>query len=401
MPTAMAGSRGGLVRGALGLEGPEFIRRLLQGDVALEELHERLSSYPCPQNVSLVVNNACNLQCRHCYLQVKELTGRPLTDDEWKLLIDSIMTVGPELICLSGKEVFLGTTGINLLEYLGDLNRSSAAACRIGVITNGTLVQRHRDSIERAQPSYFDISLDGVEKDHDAIRGQGAFAAAIPNIDWGVQTFGNQFFVSLTLQKQNFQHLGAAVSFLAQRGVQNIACGFYRPLSYTDPTLALAEPDIDFVFECLNGLEQLNLQNPPTILFDFDMVSPQPLRAFLSSTWFDMDKIQQDLNGECYVEHLLRNGLRLELRFAPYPTGVWRSLRITAEGNYLAAEDTIDTTRYKECTIANVRDFGFEFGALHRHALASNRFRQILRQYYETELPELIASCHANRLLYS
>jgi hypothetical protein len=180
------------------------------------------------------------------------------------------------------------------------------------------------------------------------------------------------------------------VEFLEQCGVRNISCGFYRPLPYTDSRLALADDDVDFVLETLSDLESIALHHPLTVLLDLDVINLQPLKAFLRSRWFNFEDISQDRNGECFVEHRLRNGVRLEARLAPYPTGVWRSVRITPEGNYLAAEDTINTVYYRDRNIANVRDYDYDFPRLHRHALDSQRFRDILETYYETDLPYLI-----------
>jgi len=401
MPATMAGSRGGTIGRTASSEWPEFIKRLLDGEVLFEELYERLLASTFPQNVTLVINNSCNLHCRHCYLQVKELTAPQLREEEWKLLIDSIASSGPELVCLSGKEIFLGDMGARLLSYLRETKDREGAPCRFGLITNGTYVQKFRTVIARAQPSYFDISLDGIEGDHEAIRGKGTFAQTLPNIEWGAKALGSRFFVNLTLQKQNYRRLVKAVEFLEQCGVQNISCGFYRPLPYTDSRLALTDDDVEFVLETLSDLESIALQHPLTVLLDLDVINLQPLKAFLGSRWFNFEDIRQDRNGECFVEHWLGNGVRLEARLAPYPTGVWRSVRITPEGNYLAAEDTINTLHYRERAIGNVRDFEYDFPRLHRHALDSQRFREILLDYYQSDLPVLIAACREGSVAYS
>lgn len=380
-------------------QGKEFIQRLLLGQMGLDELWNHLTANPFPRTVTLVANNACNLRCAHCYLQVKELTSSALTEREWKLFIDSIAQTDMELVCLSGKEVFLGNMGSGLLSYLREAKDREEASYRIGLITNGTLVHRHTDTISRAKPNYFDISIDGIESDHDAVRGKGAFALAFPNVEWAAKAFGEQFFVSLTVQKQNFTRLTEAVDFLHQHNVQNISCGIYRPLSYTAQNLALEEKDIDLVIDHLSELESISLQHPLSVLFEFDIINLQSLKAFLRSKWFSLDSIQQDINGEYYIAQVLKNGIRLEFRFATFPTGIWRSVRITPEGNYLASEDTIDTTLYAERVIGNVRDFDYNFTALQAHALASERFREIVTEYYNDILPDLIAACRRHHVV--
>ena len=118
MPVSMAGSRGGVIRRTQEVRQSNFIENLLTGHVSVNDLHQQFAAESCPKSVTLVVNNSCNLSCGHCYLQVKELTASALTETEWKSLIDSVANIDPELICLSGKEVFLGNRGARLLSYL-------------------------------------------------------------------------------------------------------------------------------------------------------------------------------------------------------------------------------------------------------------------------------------------
>lgn len=399
MPATMAGSRGGTIGRKPHNEGAELIEGLLTGQTGLNELYERTIATECPRNVTLVINNVCNLNCPHCYLQDNKLTAPQLTEEEWRLLIDSIVDLNPDLVCFSGKEVFAGDKGIRLLSYIKGAKERKQASCRIGLISNGTLMDRFRNYILQIQPSYLDISLDGIESDHDAIRGKGAFASSFPNVKWAAQALGERFFVNQTLQKQNFSRLKEAVDMLQHHGVRNISCGFYRPLSYTAQHLALSDNDIDMIFKRLGELEDLSLEQPIKILMDIDIVTFQPLKSFLRSEWFSLEKIQVDQNGEHYIVQHLRNGIDLVIRFSPYPTGVWRSVRITPEGNYLAAEDTIDTTLYATHGIGNVRDFDYDFARLHAYALGSGRFRGLLQEFYANILPELIAIYQQKRLL--
>jgi len=399
MGVAMAGSRGGIIRDKKTVSDSSFIERLLTAKFSFEELKSNLVTRKTPITTTLVVNNSCNLSCAHCYLRVKELTATALNENEWKKVIDSVSTVDNSLICLSGKEVFLGNIGARLLSYLSEIKKQSKSLYRIGLITNGTLVHKHKENLLEAQPSYFDISVDGLESDHDAVRGHGALAKTLPNVEWAAQTFNHNFFVSHTLQKQNYNKLKEIVSFLSEKGVTNISCGFYRPLSYTNKSLVLSEGEIDEIFAGLSSLSEIpDLDRQTKILFDLDTIQLTALKSFIKSKWFVPKNIQKDANGEYFIEYTFGNNLSLEFRFAPYPTGVWKSVRITAEGNYLAAEDTIDTDLYSKHSIGNVRDFDYDFAALHKSALKSERFNQILRNFYFKILPELQSAYNERNL---
>ena len=392
MPASMAGSRGGAIGSSNDKMWPAFVARLLTGTVAFPELYERLSPPAVPRTVTLVVNNVCNLHCRHCYLQVPRLDGAPLDAGEWDRVAASLIRTDPELICLSGKEALLGSTGVALLRRLGERRATDGPGYRLGLITNGTLMHRHRDALIDADPSYVDVSVDGLPDDHDAIRGAGAFAAMLPNLRWAVRTFGRRLFVNMTLQKRNAGTVTGAVAFLHRLGVRNVEIGFYRPLPYTDGALALSASDVTEVFDRLGELETIPDGRRLRVLMDLDVVTPAPLAAFLRSWWFSFDAIRVDENSEPFVVHRLRNGATLEIRFAPYPVGIGRSVRITPDGHYLAAEDTIDTTGYATHSLGNVRDADYDFARLHASARRSARLHQLCHVFFAGVLPDLVAA---------
>jgi len=389
MPAAMAGLRGGKIGSRKDRSEVDFSLDLISGRLNSDQIRAHVIHERAPKTVTLVVNNSCNLACRHCYLQVEKLTAGALRVEEWERLSSSILDTAPELICLSGKEVFLGKTGPAVIKFLAAQRAAGRGATRLGVITNGTLIEPHYDLIEQADFSYFDISIDGIEEDHDAVRGQGAFAQLAPNLSWASRTLGKRLFVSQTFQRRNFQNFVKTVAMLDQFGVENIGCGFYRPLAYTDQSLTLSAPEIDEVFSGLSKLESIELDSPKVILFELDTVQMTALSAFFRSRWFDANAIISDENGNLYLEHELKNGLKLQFRFSLTPSLVFDSSRITPEGNYLAADDTIDTSKYARYSLGNVRDYGFDFPALHRAGARSGRLVEILDNYLEFTLPLL------------
>lgn len=392
MPGSMAGSRGGAVGRSRDAAWSAFVTRLLRGAVSFPELYERLRAPAYPRTVTLVVNNVCNLRCRHCYLQVPRLDAAPLDSDEWGRVLESLMQTDPELICLSGKEVLAESTGVSVLRRLAMLRDVDRPAHRLGLITNGTLLHRHREALIGAKPSYVDISVDGLPEAHDAVRGTGAFAAVLPNLQWAARTFGPRLFVDVTLQRDNVRRVIDTVAFLHRLEVSNVELGFYRPLPYTDGALALSLSDVAGVFDRLDELETIPDARHLKVLMDLDMVNPAPLAAFLGSRWFSFDGVRVDANLEPFVVHRLRNGVTLEIRFAPYPVGISRSVRITAEGHYLAAEDTLDTTGYGQHSLGTVRGADYDVARLHASARRSPRLHQLCHAFFIDVLPDLVAA---------
>lgn len=397
MPTSLAGSRGGIISTTSNSKIQSLFEKLFVGSTSLESLSSALSSVNAPQNVTLVINNSCPLNCPHCYLQVDKHMGKYLSQVEWELLIQSILRQEPELLCFSGKEVF-SKLGPRLLVAARHLIRDWHLRTRLGVITNGILLNQFRPEIMQAKPDYFDISIDGVEIDNDAIRGFGSYSKALPNILWASAEFRERFFITLTVQKVNKNRLFDAIELYQSMGIQNVSLGFYRPLPYTSKTIALSQQEMQMVLEHLSTLNQLDTNQPLRVMADIDLTNMKLVNAFLHSSWFDLSRIKEDSNGELYIEDKFENGIVLQLRFMLLPAGIWRSVRITPEGLYLAAEDTIDASQYWNFSIGNVRDFHFDFSSIHQFALNSKRFNTIFSDYFYNILPQLVEQIRIKRV---
>ena len=390
-----AGLRGGVIEDA-GSSAANLARRIFSGDATAEECRAYLHGHVAPRTLSCVVNNTCNLKCRHCYLQIERLGAPALTIPEWQQVFESVATQPVRLVSFSGKEVFLGHKGIDLLESLVAARQRHHASFDVGVITNGTLLGAVRERIEALGLAYLDISVDGAPEDHDAIRGAGAFALAEPNIRWAARTLGSKFFSSCTVQARNHHRLADTVVAMDRLGVRNIGFSFYKPMPYTDASLALDDSAVAGVFRSLEQIGELPLQNVRTVLFDADMLDIRLAAAFVGSEWFNLDVIRAERSGEVFIAHTLKNGAEMRFRFAPFPTGVNVTARLTTEGHYLAAEDTMNTREYERMRLANIREVGFDFSAMHRSARQSARVSEIFRWFLATVWPA-VQQAYRNR----
>lgn len=398
MAVIFAGFRGGVAEDTTAPQTARLARRILLGSASKEEVLAHLESSLWPRTLSAVVNNACNLKCRHCYLQVDHLTEPALTIEEWEKLLGSVSKSGVNLVTLAGKEVFLGNMGRQVLELMARMRRTANGSIfRTGVVTNGTLLAPSRDLLLGSDLSYLDISVDGIPADHDAIRGSGAFDKALPNIRWAASEFAEDFHVTCTLQRQNAAKVVEMAGFFDGLNVENLGFGFYHPLPYTDASLCLERAHIDAIFDSLAGLENLALDHLRCVNLDVGMIELSLFDAFLSSCWFDLDLIRTDKSGEVFIGHTLANGLKLNFRFAPFPTSVYLSSRITPEGNYLAPADTLDAKHYAKRTLCTARENDFDFARMHAKARASSRLRELVEEYWTTTAPFLRAPFPAGR----
>ncbi len=392
MPSLLSGIRGG-IEGKLTTDRRlGFLHRVLSGSETRESIDAEIRNAVAQQGFTFVINNSCNLACKHCYLQVEKLTANQLSVEESKRLLESALDRHPDLICLSGKEVFLGNRGVELLTWLtGERNRRSAST-RIGAITNGTLLHLHRDAVLASGIDYLDISVDGVRADHDFNRGAGAYDKMLPNLKWAAIHLGERLFANMTLQQKNFRSFPNAIAELHEAGVRTVGCSFYHELPYTHGGLELGEEDYDSIFTSLHAIGSIPLRQPLNVLVEVDLLSLSGLLAFFRSSWFSSRDVCVDQHGEFYCEHILENGARIHIRFSPLPLLIFKSARITPEGNYLAAEDTVNTQLYSRRALGNVRDFDFDLSRLHEHAAQAARLREISDDYFGKVLPQLQAA---------
>ena len=384
-----AGPAGGRIGKRADSDLPEFVNGLLDGSVTPGQLRERVKSYSTPEKVSLVLNNSCNLACKHCYLQVPRLNGEPLSALEWETLTASILDGGSPFVSLAGKEIFLSKRNVELLARIDAINEERGHPSRLGVVTNGTLIEPYRPLLKRLHLDYLDISIDGAAEDHDAIRGTGAFEAARPNVEWAAREMPAPFFLSMTVHRRNFERIGAALAAFQGLGVSNVGLGFMVPTRRTDPALTLGTTEIEATLSNLSALGSIPLVRPMKVVFELNTHTPEGLVAFLRSPWFVGDAIESDRFDNPWIEHRLKNGLLLQFKFLVMPSSASRTARITPEGHYLALDDVFETGRYVENSLANVRDHGLDYAKILRAARQHPRFHEILDDYERQILPEL------------
>lgn len=130
------------------------------------------------------ITQRCNLTCAHCLLGVPEID---LHDDKQSLsyylrLVSRIKQLGGERIMFNGGEPFMINNFLDIVEYAKFLDICPS------VITNGTLINDR--SVNRIS-SLFDvvgISIDGLQQQHDRIRGENTYKKATKVISELVQT---------------------------------------------------------------------------------------------------------------------------------------------------------------------------------------------------------------------
>ncbi len=330
------------------------------------------------QVVSVVVNNECNLACRHCYLQTKP-HDRYLTNTEWLKFFRSLLVdVNPQVLCFAGREIFASSVHAELffdtIRLRDRLQKGKKT--QIGVITNALLLEQYREQLLKIRPDYIDVSADGPPQSYDAVRGRGAFSRLVPNLDWLSRHFGDTLWLTPTLHKDNMFNLHRWVPYYHRTfNITRFSFGFYAHLPYTDQKLLLKRHDYRrFAQSIIPELENIKLRNPVNMVIELDANQHD-----LVTSLEEMGYLRPDM---AFARDVLRlkNGLVLNFHVARKPVGLWKSVRVSPEGYWIAAEDLLRVREYPQLTTANVRECNYDANLLYMTGLDSRRYYSLYSQ---------------------
>lgn len=168
------------------------------------------------------VGQRCNLHCRHCYAQARDIAySGELTTQEGLHLLDGLADFGVPVVLFSGGEPLMRPDILLLIQH------ARARGMRAVLSTNGTLITP--DMAQRLQEyglSYVGISLDGLAETNDCFRGSpGAFQRALDGVRH-CQHAGIKVGLRFTITKQNVQDIDGIFDLVAEERIARIC--FYH-----------------------------------------------------------------------------------------------------------------------------------------------------------------------------
>jgi len=168
------------------------------------------------------VTRACNLACGHCYAEADPGPAPDeLTRTEALRLVDHLAEYGAPVILFSGGEPLLHPHIFELLE------RAVRGGVRAVLSTNGLLIDRETAArLSGLGLSYVGISLDGLEKTHDELRGRpGLFGLTLKAIE-AAREAGLKVGLRLTLNRRNLAELESLFDLLESEDLPRVC--FYH-----------------------------------------------------------------------------------------------------------------------------------------------------------------------------
>lgn len=202
------------------------IRTEVQRNIAAEPTW----AMPVPMEVGLQLTYRCNLRCIHCYQWNEAGLFQPLTPEQQRreLELAVLERVLAETDSVRSKLYLWGGEPL-MHSRFDDFARLIAARPRaVNLCTNGLLLHRHLDALRSLGPELvLFVSLDGLEPQHDRIRGRGTFANTMRQLEAVLAEkregrFPGEVSLSCMVADPTIGHLFAFAERAEQLGVNSV-----------------------------------------------------------------------------------------------------------------------------------------------------------------------------------
>ena len=200
----------------------------------------------------------CNLRCRHCGSDCKTLSGsQDMPKDDFLRVLDSVARR-----CNPHQVFVVISGGEPLMRH--DLEECCAAIYAKGfpwgMVTNGLLLSAQRlERLLKAGMHSVTISLDGLEEDHNWMRGhEESFRRVDEAISMLVGLSQISFDIVTCVNRRNYSKLSALREYLIGKGVRHWRIFTVFPVgrAANDPELRLSDDEFRGVFEFIRQTRQ-------------------------------------------------------------------------------------------------------------------------------------------------
>ena len=208
------------------------------------------------------ITNACNLRCKHCYYFMKEYQKDVLTDDQWVDRIKWIRKEHPTIIHCT----WVG--GEPMLPNRRKLLELGVKEFPFNwIVTNGTW------SIPNFENTAFFVSIDGAEKQHNFIRGEGIYQKIKKNISESQA----RIFIHTVITSSNAESVPSLIEEWQNTNARGMVFSFYTPMPGAKDSLYIEPKERDKIVK--------NLLNLKKRYKDFILMSKKELELFLSENY--------------------------------------------------------------------------------------------------------------------
>ena len=149
-----------------------------------------------PLKAFIAVSSRCNLGCRHCLISKKRVPGKELPFAALKDIFAQLGAMGVLEVRLGG---FEPTMREDFSEIFDEAKRNNLSTC---INTNGFCSDEVRKKLADSAVDRVHVSIDGLEKSHEYVRGKGTFKESIKTIRY-LKKRGKYVRMATSLFKEN------------------------------------------------------------------------------------------------------------------------------------------------------------------------------------------------------
>ncbi len=166
----------------------------------------------------LHITNRCNMQCSHCLFASGDGDAAELPYEDLCAAVDQAYALGCRIFYFTGGEPLIYPRFSEICERI-----LQDAACHIVILTNGRALSSLDSWLSRQDRTrlHFQISIDGLRENHEALRGAGSFAELELTLHQLRQT-GLNATLSMSVNRNNVQEMVEVVRFAAEHGISNL-----------------------------------------------------------------------------------------------------------------------------------------------------------------------------------
>ncbi len=211
-----------------------------------------------PQNVLLQwhITERCNLRCKHCYQHEYdsiELDYSVLIQflEQFISFITSLRKLKkhkiPAHITVTGGEPFIRADFIDLLQKFAQ----HRFLFSFGILSNGLLINNQIiNELIKTKPAYIQFSIEGNEKTHDSIRGQGNYAKTKAVLK-KLHKAGIRTLISFTAHKQNFKDFNSVAKLARKTNTSRLWADRLIPIGTGEQLQILSPEETDNFFSIM------------------------------------------------------------------------------------------------------------------------------------------------------
>jgi MoaA/NifB/PqqE/SkfB family radical SAM enzyme/ubiquinone/menaquinone biosynthesis C-methylase UbiE len=164
------------------------------------------------------ITNQCNMHCRHCMFSSSPRSREELTKENCNAIITESYALGCRIFYFTGGEPLVSKALLKSVRGVLKLSNT-----HVVILTNLSLISRVKDEF-RALPQdrlHFQVSMDGMESSHDALRGPNTFYELTKNLDT-LRELDFPITLSMTVTRININEMEAVIDFAQQHRIRNV-----------------------------------------------------------------------------------------------------------------------------------------------------------------------------------